>query len=165
MGTTSPRVRKHRAGRRKQRKISVVVGGDCVGKSNKASRIVNFKNLIRVPITRLDTVHSTDLSVSLFNGQSVGPRVKRSAVDEYILSNGTDILCVTETCLRAAGDEVKCRDLAPPGFPPPPFLAPLQHAEAALPSLCLTDYYHTQPSPVSFLSAIPPSSLHICHCH
>ena len=65
--------------------------------------------------------------------------MKRSAVNEYILSNGTDILCVTETWLRAAGDEAKCRDLEPhPAIPPPPFLAPLQHAEAALPSLCLT---------------------------
>ena len=52
IGYHLPRVRKHRAGRRKQRKISVVVEGDFVGKSNKASRIVNFKNLIRVPITR-----------------------------------------------------------------------------------------------------------------
>ena len=92
IGYHLPRVRKHRAGRRKQRKISVVVGGDFVGKSNKASRIVNFKNLIRVPITRFDSVHSTDLSVALFNAQSVGPRVKRSAGNEYILSNGTDIL-------------------------------------------------------------------------
>ena len=87
----------------------------CVGKSNQASRIVNFKNLIRVPITRFDSVHSTDLSVALFNAQSIGPRVKRSAVNEYILSNDTDILCVTETWLRAAGDEAKCRDLAPSG--------------------------------------------------
>ena len=72
IGYHLPRVRTHHAGRRKQRKISVVVGGDFVGKSNKASRIVNFKNLIRVPITRFDSVHSTDLSVALFNAQSVG---------------------------------------------------------------------------------------------
>ena len=115
IGYHLPRVRTHRAGRRKQRKISVVVGGDFVGKSNKASRIVNFKNLIRVPITRFDSVHSTDSSVALLNAQSVGPRVKRSPVNEYILSNGTNILCVTETWPRAAGDEAKCRDLAPPG--------------------------------------------------
>ena len=106
IGYHLPRVRTHRAGRRKQRKISVVVGGDFVGKSNKASRIVNFKNLIRVPITRFDSVHSTDLSVALFNAQSVGQRVKRSAVSEYILSNGTDILCVTETWLRGRWGEV-----------------------------------------------------------
>ena len=73
IGYHLPRVRKHRAGRRKQLKISVVVEGDFVGKSNKASGIVNFKNLIRVPITCFDSVHSTDLSVALFSAQSVGP--------------------------------------------------------------------------------------------
>ena len=36
IGYHLPRVRTHRAGRRKQRKISVVVGGDFVDKSNKA---------------------------------------------------------------------------------------------------------------------------------
>ena len=115
IGYHLPRVRTHRGGRRKQRKIRVVVGGGFVDASNKASRTVNSHNLIHVPIVRFGSVYSTDLSFALFNAQSVGPRVKRSAINEYILSNSTDVLCVTETWLRAAGDEAKCRDLSPPG--------------------------------------------------
>jgi hypothetical protein len=93
----------------------VVGGGGSSNTSDKASRTVDFDNLIRVPIARMDSVHSTAVSVALFNAQSVGPREKRSAINEFILKNGTDILCLTETWLREAGDEAKCRDLAPPG--------------------------------------------------
>ncbi|XP_070212567.1 uncharacterized protein [Littorina saxatilis] len=117
IGYHLPHIRTHRAGRRKQRGISVVCGSvrglsDCGERSG-----VNFDNLIRVPIVAcFDTVPSADLCVTSFNAQSVGRKEKRSAINEYILSNDVDIMCVTETWLREAGDEAKCRDLAPPGY-------------------------------------------------
>ena len=98
--------------RRKQRKISVVVDGDFVGKSNKASRIVNFKNLIRVPITRFDSVHSADLSVALFNAQSVGPTLSLHqclSFQPYLLR-----ACTSVTVTRAVSSQSFCLYRSPP---------------------------------------------------
>eukprot|EP00745_Piridium_sociabile_P040659 TRINITY_DN786_c0_g1_i8.p1 TRINITY_DN786_c0_g1~~TRINITY_DN786_c0_g1_i8.p1 ORF type:complete len:1132 (+),score=124.07 TRINITY_DN786_c0_g1_i8:119-3397(+) len=118
IGRHLPRVRTHRAGRRKQRRIGVVCGTRRNISTDHASTVksVNFDNLIRVPLSCFSPDRSTHVSLSLFNAQSVGPRPKRSAINEHLLSTSTDILCLTETWLRGAGDEPKCRDLAPPGY-------------------------------------------------
>jgi hypothetical protein len=65
IGYHLPHVRTHRVGRRKQRRIGVVGGGGSSNTSDKASRTVDFDNLIRVPIVRMDSVHSTAVSVAL----------------------------------------------------------------------------------------------------
>ena len=56
------------------------------------------------------------LSVSLMQDPSV-----RSGEDPTSLDNNIDIMLLTETWLRPAGDEAKIADLAPPGYSVPSF--------------------------------------------
>ncbi|KAL8591391.1 hypothetical protein ACOMHN_022198 [Nucella lapillus] len=74
-------------------------------------------------ITNLDTIwksNTINLSVKirLYDLLSLGAtcKSKRSAVNDFILSNDIDILCVTETWFKESGDEPKLRDLAPAGY-------------------------------------------------
>lgn len=67
---------------------------------------VDFTNLISVPFS----------SDRPFNAQSVGEKCKRSAINDFIIDNEVDVLCLTETWLLPRGDEAKCSDLSPPGY-------------------------------------------------
>lgn len=42
--------------------------------------------------------------------------MKRSAINDYFLDNGINVLCVTEKWLYNDGDEAKYHDLAPPDY-------------------------------------------------
>ena len=55
------------------------------------------------------------LIVGLFNARSIGTS-RRSDISTFIQDNNIDILLLTETWLRPAGDEAKIADLAPPGY-------------------------------------------------
>ncbi|WP_419615364.1 endonuclease/exonuclease/phosphatase family protein, partial [Thiolapillus sp.] len=52
----------------------------------------------------------------MFNACSVGTPEKRTEIADFIIDLCVDVLFLTETWLRQAGDEAKCADLAPPGF-------------------------------------------------
>jgi exonuclease III len=54
--------------------------------------------------------------MSHFNAQSVGPAIKRTAINDFVLDNDIDMLLLTETWLRSSGDEAKCTDLTPTGY-------------------------------------------------
>ena len=96
-------------------------------KSNLCNSI-NHENLIYIPLTSDDSVNTQNcnISLALFNAQSVGStcKRKRSAINDYILSENVDILCVTETWLKESGDEPKLLDLSPPGYTPFSFPRP-----------------------------------------
>ena len=54
------------------------------------------------------------LLVCLFNTRSVGISRRRSDISTFIQDNDFDIMLLTETWLRPAGDEAKIADLALP---------------------------------------------------
>ena len=54
--------------------------------------------------------------VCLFNARSAGTSRRRSHISTFIQDNNIDIMLLTETWLRPAGDEAKIADLAPPGY-------------------------------------------------
>ena len=56
------------------------------------------------------------LLVCLFNARSVSTPRRRSNISTFIQDNNIDIMLLTETWLRPAGDEAKIADLAPPGY-------------------------------------------------
>ena len=43
-------------------------------------------------------------------------KAKRSAINDFIVDNAVDVLCLTETWLLPSSDEAKCSDLSPPGY-------------------------------------------------
>ena len=51
--------------------------------------------------------------VCLFNARSAGTSRRRSHISTFIQDNNIDIMLLTETWLRPAGDEAKIADLAP----------------------------------------------------
>ena len=56
------------------------------------------------------------LLVCLYNARSVGTSRRRSDISTFIQDNNIDIMLLTETWLRPAGDEAKIADLAPPRY-------------------------------------------------
>ena len=56
------------------------------------------------------------LLVCLFNAGSVGTPRRRSDISTFIQDNNIDMMLLTETWLRPAGDEAKIADLDPPGY-------------------------------------------------
>ena len=112
--------RPYRAGRRKTkgRKIPVI-SSTAFTSAHTCSvnrRSVNFDNLIQVPLSSQPQDRQGQLSVELFNACSVGTPEKRTEIADFIIDQCADVLFITETWLRRAGDEAKCADLAPPGF-------------------------------------------------
>ena len=74
------------------------------------------------------------LLVCLFNARSVGTSRRRSDISTFIQNNNFDIMLLTETWLRPAGDEAKIVDLAPLGYwssPSPAQKGPVQKAGAS----------------------------------
>ena len=43
-------------------------------------------------------------------------KAKRSAINDFIVDNAVDVLCLTETWLLPSGDEATCSDLSPLGY-------------------------------------------------
>ena len=115
-----------------------------------ACKSINFNNSISVPrICYSGQSTSANISIALFNARSVGLKDKRSAIIEFILDNGVDVFCVTETWLRAAGDEARCKDLSRPGYT-------TIHEGAASPSSFPIVSARMPPSHVSFRFPTPP---------
>ena len=83
------------------------------------------RNLISVPRAP-HPVTATNISLAVFNAQSLGPtcKKKRSAVNDFIVSNNIDIFCATETWFKEKGDEPKLQDLAPAYYTPFSFPRP-----------------------------------------
>ena len=72
------------------------------------------RQLLRIAIHSFSAENT--LRVYFFNARSVGTSRRRSEISTFILDNYIDIMLLTETWLRPAGDEVKIANLAPPGY-------------------------------------------------
>ena len=92
---------------------------------NKRSTSVNHDNLILIPCVKNESNNST-ITLTLFNAQSLGQscKKKRSAINDFIISNDIDIFCATESWFKESGDEPKLRDLSPDGYTPFSFPRP-----------------------------------------
>ena len=122
--------RSTRGGRRKRRKIEVIVSNrhDCVDNSqfhNNTEGDVTLQrprpNLVPVPMStkeKVDNSFSKQLRIGTFNAQSLGPTVqhKRVAVAEFVKDNNVDILFIQETWFREKGSENLVNELAPSGY-------------------------------------------------
>ena len=71
------------------------------------------RQLLHIPLGSSSAENT--LLVCLFNARSVGTSRRRSDISTFIQDNNIDIMLLTETWLRPAGDEAKIADLAPPG--------------------------------------------------
>ena len=72
------------------------------------------RQLLHIPLSSSSAENT--LIVCLFNARSVGTSRRRSDISTFIQDNNIDIMLLTETWLRPAGDEAKIADLAPPGY-------------------------------------------------
>ena len=72
------------------------------------------RQLLHIPLSSSSAENT--LLVCLFNARSVGTSRRRSDISTFIQDNNVDIMLLTETWLRPAGDEAKIADLAPPGY-------------------------------------------------
>ena len=72
------------------------------------------RQLLHIPLSSSSAENT--LLVSLFNARSVGTSRRRSDKSTFIQDNNIDIMLLTETWLRPAGDEAKIAELAPPGY-------------------------------------------------
>ena len=98
--------RSRRGGKNDRRKINVIVGF--------RDRLPSDSSSCPIPLSS-SSAENTFL-VCLFNARSVGTSRKRSDISTFIQDNNIDIMLLTETWLRAAGDEAKIADLAPPNY-------------------------------------------------
>ena len=111
--------RKYRAGKRvainRSRPIEVVcnsVRAAC----DSVSRSVIKTNLISICPLSAIVKGAKNLTLSLFNAQSVRQPEKRVSICDFICDADVDILFLTETWLSSSGDEARCIDLAPCGY-------------------------------------------------
>ena len=72
------------------------------------------RQLLHIPLSSPSAENT--LIVRLFNASSVGTSRRRSNISTFIQDNNIDIMLLTKTWLRPAGDEAKIADLAPPGY-------------------------------------------------
>ena len=79
-----------------------------------ALRCVPLRQLLHILLSSSSAENT--LLVCLFNARSVGTSRRRSDISTFIQDNDIDIMLLTETWLRPAGDEAKIADLAPPEY-------------------------------------------------
>ena len=72
------------------------------------------RQLLHIPLSSSSAENT--LLVGLFNARSVGTSRRRCDISTFIQDNNIDIMLLTETWLRPAGDEAKIADLVPPGY-------------------------------------------------
>ena len=75
--------------------------------------VANLVNICPISVIRNDT---TNLTVSLFNAQSVCQPEEYLSICDFIYDADVEILFLTEIWLNLSGDEAKCIDLAPCGY-------------------------------------------------
>ena len=116
IGFNLPQLQGCRGGRQKHKKIAVInLTLDRISRTKAIG--VDFTNLISVPLSsdRPSTKKTRTVKVAVFNAQSVGEKSKRSAINDFIMDNDVNVLCLTETWLLPSTDEAKCSNLSPPG--------------------------------------------------
>ena len=119
IGRNLPRKRKSRGGKRKQRRIPVLISkqrpnSDFHVGVDSHQRSYNILNVL--PIKTSPNYTERNLCIASFNAQSLGPCDKRTAVCEFIMDRRIDIMFIQETWFQQTGDEGKCADIAPPGY-------------------------------------------------
>ena len=72
------------------------------------------RQLLHIPLSSSSAENT--LLVCLFNARSVDSSRRRSDISTFIQDSNINIMLLTETWLRPAGDEAKIADLAPPGY-------------------------------------------------
>ena len=87
---------------------------DLSGSSLSAPLRPPHRQLLHIPVSSSSAENT--LLVCLFTARSVGSSRSRSDISTFIQDNNIDIMLLTETWLRPAGDEAKIADLAPPGY-------------------------------------------------
>ena len=120
IGFCLPRKRSRRGGKnlRKGRPIDLIT--HCVLPVGPQTDLrmpssVNFNNLITTPLQTKPTL-ANDISIALFNARSVNSPEKRTEIDTFITDDNIQLMFLTETWLRAIGDDARCSDLTPAGY-------------------------------------------------
>ena len=76
---------------------------------------VNFNNLITIALQTKPAL-ANDISIALFNARSVNSPEKRTEINTFITDENIQVMFLTETWLRARGDDARCSDLTPAGY-------------------------------------------------
>ena len=132
IGYRLPKMRTHRAGRRKQNPIRIIDNSrsdninalplssqTTLPNSTAATGLSDnrrHRDLISVSLQPDSQSFNADFRTALFNAQSVGSSEKRAEISTFVSDNGIDMLFITETWLNPRGDEAKIADLAPSGY-------------------------------------------------
>ena len=77
---------------------------------------MNVAILVNICPISLIRNEATNLTVSLFNAQSVCQPEKHVSICNFIYDADVDILFLTETWLNSSDDDARCIDLAPCGY-------------------------------------------------
>ena len=120
IGFCLPRKRSRRGGRnlKKGRPIDLIT--HCVLTVGPQTDLrmpssVNFNNLTTNPLQTKPTL-ANDISIALFNARSVNSPEKRTEINTFITDDNIQLMFLTETWLRARGDDARCSDLTPAGY-------------------------------------------------
>ena len=134
IGYRLPKMRTHRAGRRKQNPIRIIdnsrsdninalpLSSQTTGTLPNSTAATGLsdnhrhRDLISVSLQPDSQSFNAGFRTALFNAQSVGSSEKRAEISTYVSDNGIDLLFITETWLNPRGDEAKIADLAPSGY-------------------------------------------------
>ena len=121
---------------------------------------------------RPSTKKTRKVKVAVFNARSLGEKSKRTAVNDFIVDNDVDVLCLTETWLLPSGDEAKCSDLSSPGYRTLSFPRASRDggiaivvADSLAPFLSVTtdfSFPHSLFELSQLTFSLPQRSLHIC---
>ena len=131
IGYGLPKMRTHRAGRRKQNPIRIIDNSRS-DNINASSTQTNFthpnstatgrsdnhrhRDLISVSLQPDSQSSNAGFRIALFNAQSVGSSEKREEISTFVSDSGIDLLFITETWLNPRGDEAKIAEFAPSGY-------------------------------------------------
>ena len=117
IGYRLPKMRTHRAGRRKQNPIRIIDNINSLStqtnfthpNSTATGRSDNHRHrdLISVSLQPDSQSSNTGFRIALFNAQSVGSSEKHAKISTFVSDNGIDLLFITATWLNPRGDEAK----------------------------------------------------------
>ena len=92
---------------------------------------------------------ANDISIALFNARSVNSPEKRTEINTFINDDNIQLMFLTETWLRARGDDARCSDLTPAGYSIRSFLRPSRGGGLAI---IFRDRYSSR---ISFTASFP----------